>query len=214
MRLLLDKVRETSPTVVDELKPDVIRMGELHQVLILLLQERVPLTNLTRMLEIIAQAAPAIKDPRELADRVREQMGRDILDRLRDDAGKVAVAVLDPRLEMRLRELVQEKQLVIPHDALERLISKLHEHWQACSMSGSEFTLLTDSALRRPLRQTTERAIPDLTVTAYTEVPSDLTIDFQKIIKLEDVFPDDSSEAASPLSKSQTSSAPAAASAA
>ncbi len=190
MRLLLDKVKETSPTIVDELKPDIIRMGELHQVLVLLLRERVPLTNLTRILEIIVQAAPAVKDPMDLADRVREQMGRDILDRLRDDTGKVSVAVLDPRLEMRLRELVQEKQLAIPHSALERLIATLHEHWQACSMSGHEYTLLTDAALRRPLRQATERAIPDLTVTAYTEVPSDLTIDFQKIIKLEDVFAD------------------------
>ena len=94
MQRLLDKVHGSSPTVVDELKTEVIRMGELHQVLVLLLQERVPLTNLTRILEGVAQVAPHIKEPALIADRIREQLGRDILDRLRDPEGHVKVAVL------------------------------------------------------------------------------------------------------------------------
>jgi len=183
-------VRESSPTVVEELKPDLIRMAELHQVLVILLRERVPLTNLTRILEVVAQAAPHVKDAAQIADRVREQLGRDILDRFRDENGHIAVAVLDPRLELRLRESIRDSQLQIPHGALERLVSVLHEHWQKCNVAGSEITLLTDASLRRPLRRTIERSVPELSVTAYTEVPADLTIDFQHIVRLEEIFPD------------------------
>ena len=64
LRRLLDKVRESSPSVVEELKPDLIRMGDLHQVLVLLLQEKVPLTNLTRVLETIVQLRPMSSRPR------------------------------------------------------------------------------------------------------------------------------------------------------
>jgi flagellar biosynthesis protein FlhA len=190
MRQLLDKVRESSPTVIEELKPDLIRMGELHQVLVMLLQERVPLTNLTRILEVIVQVAPHVKDPALIADRIREQLGRDILDRLRDESGHVKVAVLDPRLEMRLREMIRDSQLQIPHAPLEKLVAALHECWQKCSLASAEITLLTDGTLRRPLRRTIERSVPDLSVTAYSEIPADLTIDFEHIIRLEDIFPE------------------------
>ena len=45
-------------------------MGSLHRVLTLLLEERVPISNLTRILESLADHAPTIKDPMELAERV------------------------------------------------------------------------------------------------------------------------------------------------
>ncbi len=188
MQKLLDRVKEHAPTVVDELKPDIIRMGELHQVLVLLLQERVPLTNLTRILETVVQSAPHVKSPFDLADRVRQQLGRDILDRLRDDAGKVAVAVFEPRLEMKLRERLRERQLLLAHDSLERLVTSVNQRWEKSQLNGREIILLTDAELRRPLRTAIERALPDLTVAAYTEVPSDITIDITDVIKLEDVF--------------------------
>ena len=189
MQQLLDKVRETSPTVIDELKPDVIRMGDLHQVLVLLLQERVPLTNLTRILEVVAHVAPHVKDSALIADRIREQLGRDILDRLRDSNGHIKVAVLDPRLEARLGEMIRESQLQLPANVLEKLVGRLHELWQKSSLAGTEFTLLTNASLRRPFRHTIERSVPDLSVTAYSEVPADVTIDFEYIIRSEEIFP-------------------------
>jgi hypothetical protein len=86
--------------------------------------------------------------------------------------------------------MIRDSQLQIPHDALEKLVGALHEHWQKCSLAGAEITLLTDTNLRRPLRRTIERSVPDLSVTAYSEVPADLTVDFEHIIRLEDIFPD------------------------
>lgn len=194
MQKLLDRVKEHAPTVVDELKPDVIRMGELHQILVLLLQERVPLTNLTKILETVVQAAPHVKSPLDLADRVRQQLGRDILDRLRDDHGKVAVAIFEPKLEMKLRERLRERQLLLAHEPLERLVTSVNQRWEKSQLNGREIILLTDGELRRPLRTAIERALPELTVAAYTEVPSDITIDITDVIKLEDVFRVDTAE--------------------
>ncbi len=189
LQKLLDKVRETSPTVVDELKPDLIRMGELHQVLLLLLQERVPLTNLTRILEVVVQGAGQTKSPVELADQVRLHLGRDILDRLRDEQGRVGVVVMDPRLEMKLKERLNNGQLQLPHDALERLVAALASRWEKGHLKGRELTLLTDHQLRRPLRNAVERALPDLMVTAYPEIPPDMQVEIQEIVKLEEVWP-------------------------
>src|SRR5207245_11139840 len=49
LKSLVDKVRETAPSVVDELIPSQLTMGTLHRVVCLLLEERVPISNLTRI---------------------------------------------------------------------------------------------------------------------------------------------------------------------
>ncbi len=189
LRKLLDKVRESSPTVVEELKPDLIRMGDLHQVLVLLLQERVPVTNLTRILETITQNAHTVKNPIDLADCVRQQMGRDILERFLNDDGKVAAIILDPRLEAKLRECLHERTLSLPPEPLEKLIGRLNERWQKATVEGHDIVLLADDTLRRPLRQAIARAMPELLVVAYHEIPHDLLVDFQHMLKIDDIFP-------------------------
>ena len=75
LKILMDKVRETAPSVVDELIPNVLTMGTLHRVLLLLLEERVPISNLTRILESLANHAPATKEPVELTERCARRPG-------------------------------------------------------------------------------------------------------------------------------------------
>src|SRR5439155_3533880 len=94
-----EKVKETAPSLVEELIPTVLNMGLLHRVLILLLEEHVPISNLTRILESLAVHAPAVKDPLELTERVRVELGRIICDRFRDSQAKLSTIVLDPRVE-------------------------------------------------------------------------------------------------------------------
>ena len=113
-------------------------MGTLHQAIVSLLEERVPVTNLTRILETILAAAPQAKDPLILADRVREQLGRDICDRFRDGEGRVRVIVLDPRLEMSLRQQMHENVLALQPAQLERLVTRLSAEWQKGSVAGRE----------------------------------------------------------------------------
>lgn len=188
MQSLVDKVRETAPSVVEELKPEVIRMGDIHQVLALLLKEKVPLTNLTRILEAIAHCAGTAKSPVEIAENVREYLGRDIFARLRTENGSVSVIVFDPRIEMQLRESTVEGRIVLQHAALERLMATLHEIVADASNSGIEVAVLTDRILRRSVRQLLERSLPDMPVVAFNEVPSDIAIDICSVVKFESVF--------------------------
>jgi flagellar biosynthesis protein FlhA len=173
---LVDRARETAPSLVDELIPNALPMGTLHRVLTLLLEENVPISNLTRILESLAGHAPLTKDPVELTERARPGLGRVICDRFRDPAGRIAVVVLDPRLEMEFRRAVQDKTLVIEPQRLEKLIVGLANEWRKASLAGTDVALLTDGPLRRPLRQALARSLPDLALIAYQEIPTDLTL--------------------------------------
>jgi flagellar biosynthesis protein FlhA len=189
LKSLMDKVKETSPAVVDELIPNVLTMGALHRVLTLLLEERVPISNLTRILESLANHAPQMKDPVELCERVRGDLGRTICDRFRDENCRLHVLVLDPRLELELRRALHEKNLALEPPRLEQLVVRLANESRKLAARGQELGLLSDSSIRRPLRQAIARSLPDLAVIAYQEVPSDLLLEPVAMLRPEDLAP-------------------------
>lgn len=187
LKMLIDKARETNPSVIDELLPNVLSMGTLHRILCLLLEEHVPISNLPRILEGLAHHAPATKDPMELTERVRVDLGRVICDRYRDAQGRLHAVILDPRLELEMRRALQEKMLAIDPGRLEKMILFLLNEWRKATARGQDIALLTDASLRRPLRHALVRGMPDLAVIAFQEVPGDLLLEPAAMIRPEDL---------------------------
>ncbi|MBA4065299.1 MAG: flagellar biosynthesis protein FlhA [Isosphaera sp.] len=187
LKAMVDKVREASPAAVDELIPAVVPMGTLHRVLTLLLDERVPVSNLSRILESLAVHAPQVKDPADLAERVRADIGRAVVDRFRDPAGRIRAVVLDPRLEVELRRAAQGHQLLIDPGRLEQLTLRLAAEVRRANARGQEVALLCDASLRRALRHSLARALHDLAVIAYQEIPTDTLMEPVAVIRPEDV---------------------------
>jgi flagellar biosynthesis protein FlhA len=185
---LIEKARETSSAVIDELIPNMLSMGTVHRVLSLLLQERVPITNLTRILEGLAHFAPTIKDPEELAERTRIYLSRAICDPFIDTQNRIHAVIFEPSLELELRRSQQDKKMAIQPDAFESLIVRLATALREAGLKGVEVALLVDSHLRRPLKNLLLRGIPDLTVIAFTEVPNEVLLEAEVIIKREEVY--------------------------
>ena len=80
---LIDQLRETAPTVVDELIPEVMRISEVQQVLQLLLREAVPIRQLGKILEILGDAASQTRNTQSLCEHVRRGLARTISSRYR-----------------------------------------------------------------------------------------------------------------------------------
>ena len=177
VKKLVDKLKETSPSLVEELIPNVVTLATVQQVLAGLLEEQVPITNLTRILESLAVHAPAVKDPVELVERVRVDLGRTICDRFRSADGRVRCLVLDPRVELHLKQRLRGRQLVLEPQLLQRLMERLADELRKAVASDQDVALAVEKPLRRPLRDLLTRALPDLAVIAYTEIPRDLRLD-------------------------------------
>lgn len=187
---LIDKVKESSAAVVDELIPNMLSMGTVHRVLTTLLEERVPITNLTRILESLAHHAATIKDPVELAERSRSSLARAICEPFLDSDNRIHALIFDPMLELELRRGLQEKEkkLTIQHEALETLLVRLATAFRDAGQAGKEVALLVDASLRRPVRQLLSRGVPDLAVIAYNEVPNDVLLEAAAVIKRDEIF--------------------------
>jgi flagellar biosynthesis protein FlhA len=187
LKSLVDKVRESSPSLVDELIPNLLTMGTLHRVISLLLEERVPVSNLTRILESLGHHVAITKDPVELTERIRVDLGRAICDRFRDAKGRLHAIVFDPRLEMELRRAMHEKNLALDAARFEKLVARLANEWRKASTKGVDVALLCDTVLRRPVRQALARSLSDLAVIAFQEVPSDLILEPAALLKPDDL---------------------------
>ena len=69
---------QTSPKLVEELVPKVAPVGDVQRVLRQLLRERVPVRDLTTILEAMADASAVSKDPDVVVEAVRAALGRSI----------------------------------------------------------------------------------------------------------------------------------------
>ena len=98
---MVDRVAQTSPKLVEELVPKIVSIGDIQRVLRQLLRERVPVRDLTTILEAIADAATATKDPDLMVEAVRAALGRAICRVHQSDKGELPAISFAPALEER-----------------------------------------------------------------------------------------------------------------
>ena len=190
LQKMLDKLKEFAPTTVDEIKPDTIRPAQLHQVLVRLLQEGIPITSLEKIVESAIQFAPTQKDVNQLTEKIRGQLGHLICDPFRDEAGRVRVIIMEPRLEQHLRQINQDGSFAMSPKTLERLVEQVKSLWELSAVKNQPAALLVDTSVRFALRKSLLRSLPDLSVIAYNEIPSEMLIDSVGMVPFSEVIVD------------------------
>ncbi|HMO13184.1 MAG TPA: flagellar biosynthesis protein FlhA [Pirellulaceae bacterium] len=188
MQKMLDALKEYAPTIVADIKPDTVRMGVLHQILVNLLQESVSISSFERIVESAVHHGSQIKTAHELTERVRQDIGAVIVDRFRNGFNRVRVILLDPRLQQALRDNLVGDMIALQPKQLERLVDKYQQLSDMAAVKNEPAAALVDSSLRRPLRLTTQRSLTSVSFVAYNEVPVDLLIEPVGMVQYEDVF--------------------------
>ena len=187
LKQMLDRAREFAPTIVDEIKPEIIRMGTLHQVLIQLAEDRIPLADITLILESIVNHAPQSKSSEELTDHVRVDLGRLVCERFRAADGRLRVIAMEPKLDTRMRQSLHQDQLALGAGPLTRLIEAIGKAARESDRRQLPLALLVDQKVRRPLKRLLARTSPEVGVIAYQEVPNDLIIDSAVMLQYDDI---------------------------
>ncbi len=190
-RHLVDELKKTSPTVVDELIPDQMKLAEVQQVLQLLLREQVPIRQLASILEALGEEVSRTKDPIALSERVRHRLARAISTRYRDKHGRLAVVTLDPALEERIRAATQRVggtlTVSLSPQVVETLCQRLAGELARHAGSGRTAIVLVSPAIRPALKQITMAALPRLVVLSYDDVTRDTQLESLGLVELESV---------------------------
>jgi flagellar biosynthesis protein FlhA len=171
-RALLDLLAESHPRTVEEATPKVLSLGEVQRVLQNLLRERVPIRDLSTVLESIADAGSLTHDVNALTEVARVALARTISGNLANERGELTVLSLDPLLEQQLADRLgllggAPTQAIEPEFG-RMILEKIEAAAQAAVLS--QPVLLCSAQLRPHLRKLTERFLPDLAVIAHGEV--------------------------------------------
>lgn len=174
---LVDRVAQSSPKLVEELVPKLASIGDIQKVLRQLLRERVPIRDLTSILEAIADALPATKDPDAVAEAVRTAIGRAICRPYQTEQGELPTISIAPALEERLvSSLVRTEQgamLAIDPAQAQRLASRIAE---IIGAAVAQPVLLCTPALRPHVWRLFARVLPHLGVLSHNEIPPQIRV--------------------------------------
>lgn len=174
VQALLDQVRLSHPAVVEEVTPQLLSRGEIHQVLCNLLAEGVPIKDMVAILEALADAARVRKDLDYLTERVRRRLARLVCQPYLTPDGAIAAIVLDPEIEQRLSNSVQETDIgwmLVPEPALwQRLMEQIAQAAERIAAEGSQPVIVCGSGLRLPFRRLLARFLPRIPVLSYEEI--------------------------------------------
>ena len=180
VQTLVDHMKESNPTLVSELIPDLVNVGIIQRVLQNLLREGVSIKNLAVIMECIADFAPVSKNPDDLSEQVRRRLGVYFVSDYESEPGVVKALTLDPRLEQMLMQKVQRNQfdvgLVIDPQSAQHLLNELTARMTEMSEQGLATVLITTSELRLAFRRFFEPSLTKLSVLSYQELPAQTEI--------------------------------------
>ena len=175
---LIDRVAEVSPKLVEELVPKTASVGDVQRVLRQLLRERVPVRDLTTILEAMADAAAISKDPDGMVESVRAALGRSVCRTYQSENGDLRVLSLSPALEDALAASLTRTDrgtvLAVDPARAQALASRLAEALATEDLA--QPVLLCSPMLRPHLWRLFSRALPHVAVLSHAEVPAQVRV--------------------------------------
>jgi len=177
---LIDRVKETNPSLIAELLPDLVNLGIIQRVLQNLLREGVPIKNLPLILETVADYATVTKNPDELSEQVRKRLGTYFIAQYESEPGQIKAVTLDPRMEQTLITRIQrshfETTLALDPQTAQYLLRELTIRSNSMAEQGLLPTVILSAELRLAFKRFFEPSLPKIHVLAYQELPAQTEI--------------------------------------
>jgi flagellar biosynthesis protein FlhA len=186
---MLNQLRQKTPASVEGVTPELLNLGEIQSVLRNLLRERVPIRDLSGILEVLANNAHMTRDPHILAEAVRQSMAHTISSQYKDDANTLHVFTLAPQLETTLRSSLVNSEgspgFGIDAGLAQKILLKTGEQMESLAQLGNFPILLCPRELRLAFRRLVDQSLPNLIVMAFSEVGHGTKVKAHGMVKLD-----------------------------
>ncbi len=171
---MLEMAQKVVPRIVEELSGMGIHLGSVFRVLQLILAQRISVRDLPVILEALAAEGVATKDPAELAERIRPQLGRAICEPLRRPDGVLPVLVVDPSIEEPFFTAISQDQRMLTDPAITRQVSESIR--KATSEAAAKMMetppIVVSPQIRRLFERVAQRASRHVVVLGASDIPS------------------------------------------
>lgn len=191
VKTMLDKLKATNPTIVEDIVPNVVSPAYLQKVLCLLLKEGVPIRDLQTILETIADNQHNMKDVDITTEYVRQALKRTITRRF-SDGGQIRVLTLDTETENKIVASVKKSEqgsyLAMDPQTIQVLIASLNEQIDKVKDVVPMPIVLTSPIVRIYFKKLIDQFIPNVTVLSFSEIDNSVQIQAVGNVTIEDAL--------------------------
>lgn len=186
---LIENVKEVNETLVSELVPKLLNVGEIQKVLQNLLAEGISIRDLVTIFETLADYAPTTHDTDVLTEYVRQSLKRAISNQYFNNNETTSVVTLDPNVEQVIMDSVKQTEqgayLALDPDYTNRLMTSLREETDKLEELGRTPIIITSPIVRMYLKKLTQEQFRNLHVLSYNEIDSDVELQSVGMVTVE-----------------------------
>ncbi len=176
---LLENVKKTDTTLVDDVIPNMISYSNLQKVLCNLLKEGVPIRDMETILSTISDYASTVRETEVLTEYVRQALKRTIT-RKWSDGGQIRVITLDSEVERLIVNSINKNDqgtyLSLDPQTTQKIVSKLLDCITKVKDAINIPIILTSPLVRIYFSKMLEQFYPNAVVLSFNELNSNVQI--------------------------------------
>ncbi len=177
---LVDNLKESHPSLVEELLPKLLGLGEIQKVLQNLLKEGISIRDLLTIMETLADYAPSTRDTDILTEYARQSLKRAISTKYFPAHETTQVLTLDPKIEQEIMGSVKQTEngafLNLDPARSRAILDAVGREAQKLENMGKSPIIITSPIVRMYFKRLTEDYYRDLVVVSYNEVESNVEL--------------------------------------
>ncbi len=177
---LVNNIKESNPSLIEELIPKLLGLGDVQKVLQNLLQEGISIRDLLTILETLADYAPSTRDTDILTEYVRQSLKRAISTKYFQTHETTSVVTLDPKVEQEIMGSVKQTEngayLSLDPARTKTIIASVGSEIEKLENLGKNPIVITSPIVRMYFKRLTEDYYKDLIVVSYNEIESNIEL--------------------------------------
>ena len=177
---LVNNLKENHPSLVEELVPKLLGIGEIQKVLQNLLKEGISIRDLLTIMETLADYAVTTRDTDVLTEYVRQSLRRAISSKYFPPHETTSVVTLDPKVEQEIMSSVKQTETgaFINLDPMrsKAIMTSVGKEVQKLENLGKNPIIITSPIVRMYFKRLTEDYYKDLIVVSYNEIEANIEL--------------------------------------
>ena len=187
---LIDNIKDNNKTLVDELVPKLLSVGDIQKVLQNLLREGISIRDLITIFETLADYAATSRDTDILTEYVRQSLKRAISNKYFGDQNITTVITLDPKVEQlimgSIKQTEQGAYISLDPATTKEILRSTETELQKLEDKGQAPIIITSPIVRVYFKKMTSEYIKDLIVISYNEIDSDIELKSVGVVTIDD----------------------------
>ena len=180
VQALLDNLSKTSPQLVSSTVPKLVPLNILTSILKLLLIEKMTISDLKRILEVLASLNVKTMSPIELSEAIRPTISSLLIQQIAPLNNALPIITFSAELEQMIVNIAKQtgaNGLILEGSLIQKIVSGINSVMEKMQTENRKAVMITAPVIRRDLSQMLRQHIPTLDVLSFTELPDNKKIE-------------------------------------